>query len=37
MLGICEEVSYFVVRKHFAWRKWYWKKELPAIDRSWFC
>ena len=32
-----EEVSYFVVRKHFAWRKWYWKKELPAIDRSWFC
>ena len=31
------EVSYFVVRKHFAWRKWYWKKELPAIDRSWFC
>lgn len=32
-----EEVSYFVVRKRFAWRRWYWKKELPAIDRSWFC
>ena len=32
-----EEVSYFVVRKRFAWSKWYWKKKLPAIDRSWFC
>ncbi|WP_244155054.1 hypothetical protein [Parabacteroides massiliensis] len=32
-----EEVSYFVVRKRFAWWKWYWKKELPAIDRDWLC
>ena len=32
-----EEVSYFVVRKRFAWWKWFWKKKLPAIDRSWFC
>ncbi|WP_373233893.1 hypothetical protein [Parabacteroides sp. D26] len=32
-----EEVSYFVVRRRFAWWKWFWKKKLPAIDRSWFC
>lgn len=31
----CEEVCYFVMRKRFAWRKWYWKKELPPIKSIW--
>lgn len=30
-----EEVTYFLVRRRFAWRKWYWKKELPPLEHYW--
>lgn len=31
----CMETTYFIVRKKFAWIKWYCHKELPHIDNDW--
>lgn len=31
----CMETTYFIVRKKFAWMKWYCHKELPRIDNDW--
>lgn len=31
----CMETTYFILRKNFAWMKWYCHKELPHIDDDW--